>query len=179
MLMTGLSVAKQEAQADTRREFLADWAGRDLLKGYEMDKLRPGEAMIWQSSYPHQLEERYGAEFLRSCGLVPDRKMGFLYRAECQADGSVVLESQTVDRSDPDAFAAVSAMLEYDVDADMEAMVRTYDGALFKKFGDYFYAGRREAEMDENAWAAIKQHEDLISYFMHGLENIARQDLPT
>ncbi len=179
MLATGLEVAKREATEDTRKAFLAEWAARDYAIGYRLHKLQPGEQLTWHNGYPSEIEQRYGAEFLkRECGLFPERQMGFLYRASCGPDGSVRLESQTVDRSDADAFRAVEGLQNYDAACDMDTMVRTYDGTLVKKYGGRFYAGRRSAERNENAWAEITQHHDLITYFLDGLESLAAQDMP-
>ena len=173
MLLTGLQVAEREAQVDPRRQFLAEWAARDFLKGQAMNALRPGEQMVWHSSYPHELEAQFGAKFLRDCGLVTDRKMGFFYRAACRADGSVTLESQTVDGSDEEAFAVAMQTGEAGPDITMDTLVYVYDGVLTQKYDDYFYAGRREADTEENAWNVINQHRDLIRYLLDGLESIA------
>ncbi|CAN5423188.1 hypothetical protein BH09PAT4_BH09PAT4_02860 [soil metagenome] len=177
MLLTGLKVAEAEAGVDPRKQFLADWAVRDWQKGMQMGVLKPGETMEWHSSYPHEIEERYGKEFLQSQGLKPHRKMGFLYQASCHEDGAVTLVTQTVDRSDPQAFAAVKEMLQFDAQADVETMVRTYDGTLSKAYGGKFYAGRRQAEINENAWQEIIQHKDLVEYFLNGIESLAAQNM--
>lgn len=177
MLLTGLKVADSEARVDKRKQFLADWAVRDWQKGLQMGALKPGETMEWHSSYPHEIEARYGKEFLQNQGLKPHRKMGFLYQAACHEDGAVTLVTQTVDRSDPRAFAAVEDMLQFDPEADVETMVRTYDGALSKIHGGNFYAGRRQAEIDENAWHEIIQHKDLVEYFLNGIEALAAQEM--
>lgn len=177
MLLTGLKVAEAEAKVDQRTLFLADWAVRDWQKGMQMEALAPGETMEWYSSYPHEIEERYGKEFLQNQGLKPHRQMGFLYQAACLEDGAVTLATQTVDRSDSQAFAAVEAMLQFDPQADIKTMVRTYDGALSKVYSGNFYAGRRQAEIDENAWREIIQHKDLVEYFLNGIEALAARDI--
>lgn len=177
MLFTGLRVAEAEAKVDSRKQFLAEWAVRDWQKGMQMGALQPGETMEWHSSYPHEIEERYGKEFLQNQGLKPHRKMGFLYQAICHEDGAVTLVTQTVDRSNPQAFAAVEAMLQFDPQADIETMVRTYDGELSKTHGGKFFAGRRQAEIDENAWHEIIQHKDLVEYFLNGIEALAGRDI--
>jgi hypothetical protein len=177
MLMTGMEVSEREAEADPRRTFLADWAARDMQKGLQMGRLKPGEQMTWHNSYPHELERVYGKKFLQEeCGLVPDRQMGFLYRASCQMDGTVVLESHTVDRSDADSFSAVEARTAQEPNVTMEGMLEIYDGALAQKHGGDFYAGRRDAE--QNAWNFIRAQHDLVNYFLNGLELIARRPLP-
>ena len=178
MLKTGLKVAEAEAMIDSRRRFLAEWAQNDLYHYSQIRRLRPGDLYIWSSSYAHHEEALYGTAFMQECGLVPDRKMGFLYRAYCQADGMVVLESQTVDRSDDEAFANALDMAELDPEADLDVLVRAYDSVLMKKYGGFFYAGRRSAELNENAWQQITANRDLVEYLLNGLEGIARTALP-
>lgn len=179
MLEDGLQAARNDAARDWRKAFLVEWARRDQLIGRQMNMLRPGQQLTWHNAYPHDVARRHGTEFLKKeCGLMPERQMGFIYRARCLADGSVQLESHTVDRSDPDAFAAVEFMAGYDPDVDVEALVRAYDGTLRKKYGGRFYAGRRGAERTENAWAEITRQHDLISYFLDGLERLAAAGLP-
>ncbi|TAH36675.1 hypothetical protein EYC59_00670 [Candidatus Saccharibacteria bacterium] len=178
MLTTGLEVARSEKTADHRRSFLHDWAVRDLDIGYKMRALRPGQRMAWCNPYPHDMEALYGAAFMRECGLFPDRQMGFLYMAICNEDGSVSLQSQTVDRSDEAAFTAAMEVMRYDANADLDTLVRTYDGTLMKKYAGRFYAGRRGSEVGENAWAEITRHKDLITYFLDELERLAASNMP-
>lgn len=178
MLTTGLQVARSEAETDPRRGFLLNWAERDMQMGYLIQGLEPGQQLVWHNGYPFDMEQRYGAQFLQGCGLSPKRQMGFIYRAVCEVDGSVRLESQTVDKSDADGFAAVEQAAVYDPNADMETLVRTYDGALVKKYGGQFYAGRSNAEMYENAWDELLRHKDLVAYFLDELETLAASDLP-
>lgn len=174
MLETGLNVAEAEAAADPRRKFLVNWAIRDRGKGQGMCALRPGEQMVWNNPYPHALEWLYGQKFLDECNLVTDRKLGFLYRAFCLEDGSIVLESQTVDGSDQDGFNAAMQLAEDCPEADMDMLVEVYDSALTKKYCGVFYAGQEEAAV-KNAWDVIReQHRDLVDYLLNGLENIAR-----
>ncbi len=178
MLMKGLEVARHEAQQDRRRQFLVDRAVQDLTKGYAMSSLQPGEQHIWYSSFDHDTARQYGDLFMQSCGFRPDKQLGFIYSAQCQEDGSVLLESQTVDQSDAEAFAAVDATIAFDPDTDLDALVRTYDGALAKKHGGSFFAGRRDVDIKENAWEAVLQQRDLIDYHLDKLETIARLPLP-
>lgn len=175
MLITGLRAAEQEAQTDFRRKFLHERAIRDLEVGYHLEKLRPGEQLVWTSPYPEEAEQRYGKQFVRDRGFFPERKMGFIYRAYCNADASVTLESQTVDRSDQGALAMVERLSEYDPEADMETLRRTYDGNLVKKYGGQFYAGRRGAEIGENAWKELLKQKDLIEYYVQEIERLAKQ----
>lgn len=172
MLQTGLEVAEREAKQDFRRQFLVDWARRDQTYGYKLRSLRPGEQLVWTNPYPHAIEALYGKQFMQSCGLQPGREMGFIYRAYCRPDGHVVLESQTVDGSDPEAFAAVRQAATRP-DAEMDDLVESYDSVLAQKHGEQFYAGRRRAEIGEDAWRTIKAQEDLIVYFVEGLEKLA------
>lgn len=178
MLTTGLETARLERDVDPRRQFLLDWAARDLEIGYKMQALKPGERIAWCNPYPIDIEEKYGREFMQSCGLKPNRQMGFLYLAICNRDGSVTLQTQSVDRSDEEAFSAAMDVATYDENQDMDALIRTYDGALSKKRGGKFYAGRRHSEIGENAWAEITKHGDLIGFFLDELENLAASNLP-
>jgi len=177
MLMIGKQVADKEAVRDSRRQFLAEDAANDLYHLYQMRKLQPGQQYVWHSPYRKDIEEKYGAAFMRECGRFPDRQMGFLYRAYCNAEGDVVLESQTVDRSNERAFAATMARAGQDRIATMGSLVGTYDEVLAQEQGGQFYAGRRDAEMNENAWQTILAHRDLIEFFLHKMEVIARSSL--
>jgi hypothetical protein len=177
MLQTGLRVAEQEAKRDHRKEFLAEWAGQNLYQGYRMRTLQPGEQFVWFSAYAYDAEEKYGKKFMQECGLQADRKMGFIYLASAQEDGSIVLQSQTVDRSDDEAFASVLQKAEDEPRANMDEFVDAYDQVLENKFGGNFYAGRRDAEIQENAWEEIRENEDLVIYNMEELESIARQNV--
>lgn len=175
MLITGDQVAGDEAVQDPRRQFLADAATDDLRHGYQMRNLKPGQQYVWYSSYRHDIEARYGKDFMRECGRFPDRQMGFLNRAYCNADGDIILESQTVDRSDKAAFEA--AMSKGYAGATMDDMLRAYDTVLKQRYGRDFYAGRLDAERNEDAWQMIKLHQDLMNFFMNKLEAIAAQSL--
>lgn len=176
MLLTGRDVAVQEAARDHRKQFLADDAVRDLSVGYQMRALQPGESFVWASPYRYDVEAQYGEHFMRAeCGRFPDRKMAFLYRAHATAEGKVVLESQTIDRSNDDALAA--AIEAGQRGADMDTMVSINDILMEQKFGNRYYAGRLGAEVRENAWDMLQQQRDLIDYHMSGLEYLARGEL--
>jgi hypothetical protein len=175
MLKRGLDTAELEAEADPRRQFLADWARDDFIPFEEMCELQPGEQYCWFRSFPHEEMERSDAAFLRSVGLQPDREMGFLYRASCREDGFIVLQSQTVDRSDYDAFAAAMRAAQDNPNTSLEELTIAYDSELIHKYGGYFYVGRRDAELRENAWEQVLANRDLIEYLSDGLEEIARQ----
>jgi hypothetical protein len=176
-LITGLNVAKKEAEQDPRREFLADRAADDLINGYKLEGLKPGQQHVWYSPYPKEQEVLYGRQFVQSSGFIPDRQMGFLYHALCQEDGSVVLESQTVDRSDKDAFLYVMKTAEHDPEISLDAMTANFDFVLREKQGGYFFAGRRDSEQQENAWLTIKAHRDLIEYHLNELARLASLDI--
>lgn len=173
LLITGNEVAQAEAVEDPRKQFLAETAATDLLYGLQMRALRPGEQMVWSSAYHHDVEQAHGADFMRSCGRFPDRKMGFLYRAYCTDAGTVVLESQTVDGGDADAMSAAMQAGDLEPNADLDQMVAAYDGVMEAKYGGEYYAGRRGAEWQENAWLKINAERDLVDYFLDGLESIA------
>jgi hypothetical protein len=177
MLQTGQKVAHGEAAQDFRRAFLADWSDRDLRIGYDLRKMQPGDVMSWTNSYPHEQERHYGTKFIQQCGLFPRRKMGFIYRAECLEDGSVVLQSQTVDGSYADGFMAVAARGEQDPAADMDELVAAYDEVATRIVNQPVYAGRTEAIRDENAWHDILAHQDLVTAMLDGLEAVAAQDI--
>lgn len=177
MLLTGLEVAKSEATDDFRKHFKVEWAENDIQKGFAMQALKPGQRLSWYNSYPHHIEDEYGEAFANESGLNSARRMGFLYQAICDQDGSLSLYTQTVDRSDPAAFAAVEAMLEFDPDADLDTMLRTYDGTLVKQYGGEFYAGRRGVDKQENAWEDLLQHKNIIEYYLHSIEELAASDM--
>jgi hypothetical protein len=179
MLEAGLLVASAEAQTDPRRQFLAEDATNDLFHNNQMRRLQPGQQYVWHSPYRYDVEQRYGADFMKDCGRFPHRKMGFIYRAHCNEDGDVVLESQTVDRSNDKAFAAVLDVAHADPAIDMNSLVRTYDVVVSSKLGEKVYAGRLGSERDENAWAELYKHQDLIEYFLVRLENFAQLNLPS
>lgn len=178
MLNTGLEAAKQEAEADARRNFLVEWAAEDQYRGYRMQALKPGEQMVWHNAYPQAVEDRYGVKFMEDCGLVPQRKMGFIYRAARQEDGSVKLETQTIDGNDTEGFAAVQRLAAENPAASMTDLVAAYDEVLALKFNETFYAGRRGVDRYENAWEELLRHKDLIAYFLDELEVLAASDLP-
>jgi hypothetical protein len=177
LLFTGWRVAEAEAMADPRRKFLAEWAAHDWQVGMRLEALQPGETMLWYNAFPHRLRERYDDTFLKECGLQPERELGFIYYAEADENGSVRLRSQTVDRSDPEAFDAIDELLEYDPQADLETALRTYDGALAKREGGLFRAGRRDVDIMENAWDEMQRQKGLIQYMLEKLEDLARRQM--
>jgi hypothetical protein len=174
----GLTAAAREAEKDYRKQFLKDRAIDEQRHGYRVRQLQPGQSYSWHSSYPEEEARQYGEEFIKSegCGFNPDRKLGFIYHARCEDDGSVVLQTQTVDRSEQGAFDAIDEAKRHDPDMDIDTMTRIYDGFLYKKYGQYFFAGRTEQE--QNAWTFINQQHDLIKFHIHKLESIARANLP-
>jgi len=176
MLQTGLEVAKREADEDPRRSFLHEWAVDDRLRGAKMSMLQPGEQMSWTSSFRHDIAERYGKEFMNNCGLNAERMMGFIYQATGTEDG-VILESHTVDLSDPDGFAAVDAVIETEPGIQLNGLIATYDGVLEEKHGEPHFAGRTETEINENAWTAVLKEKELTDYFLQELESIAHGPL--
>lgn len=177
MLWTGLMVAEQEAAEDPRLGFLAERAFADRQHGSSMETLKPGEKYAWHAAYPKREEALYGKRFMQARGFQTDREMGFLYLATGLEDGSVLLESQTVDRSDEEAFAAAMSMSDHP-EVGLDEMTRAYDDVLEAKLGGEFHAGRRDVEIQENVWQTIQNQRDLISYFLDGIEDIAQQPLP-
>lgn len=177
LLMTGLRTAETEAAEDPRRAFLVNNAREDFINGNFMVGLRPGEQRVWLSSYEHHIEALHGADFMRQCGRQPERRMGFVYRAECQDDGSILLESQTLDQSDADGFTAIEQLVKDNPGATMDELVEVYDDALYVKTGVQSFAGRPQAEREENAWDEIYRHRDLIEFHLNKLEEIAEDSL--
>jgi hypothetical protein len=180
MIETGLRVARNEARRDPRRWFLVESAQTDYYNYYQMRKLKPGEKYTWIAAYPDDQEERWGAEFLeKRCGLFPKRKMGFINQAFCGPDNSIVMQSQIIDRAnETEALFNVETASKNDPSADLNKLVAIFDTELTKKYGGYFYTGRRDAKPKEDAWQQILTHQDLIKYLMDGLESIARSELP-
>jgi len=177
MLIVGLEVADLEAAVDPRKQFLADAAANDLAHGYAMRKLQPGQQLVWTSPYDTDIEERYGADFMKKCGRFPDRRMSFIYRAYCGETGDVILESQSLDGGDLEAIAAAVELAENNPQADMDDMVDAHDAVLVQKHGGEFYAGRRDAEITENAWKQILAQDDLVNFFLNKLEGLAGERL--
>ena len=177
MVTTGLKTAEHEAAEDPRKQFLADRAQTNLYHAYKMRQLQPGQKMFWGSVYPRAEAQRYGAAFIESCGFFPNREMGFLYCATCRNDGCVILESQTIDRSDEEAFEVALQAVASRAEMELDDVVAVHDQVLSQKYGGYFYAGRREAELHENAWKQMLAHGDVIDYLLHGLDSLANQEL--
>ena len=173
MLEAGKDAAVHDAELDSRRQFLVDWAENDIQQHERNKLLKPGQSRVWASLYPKDVEEQYGHEFMRSCGLVPERQMGYLYQASCNSDGSITLSSQTIDRSDTDAATAVMAAAERDPTLGLDELTEVYDAFLSAKYGGHFFAGRRSSERSENAWAEVLKNHDLIDFLMHGLKKLA------
>jgi hypothetical protein len=178
-LMTGLSVAKSEAEKDSRREFLVDWAARDLEVGYKLETLRPGEIISWDSPFPEEQSQKLGDQFLASVGLQPKRKMGFIYRAERNEDGSVTLETHSVDNSDDDAFKATREAHKRNPRAEIEELVSIYDASKSTKDGEDYFAGRKLSEKGskENAWDFLEKNKPLSEYYMNEIAELAKSSL--
>lgn len=177
MMQAGKEAAESDAIIDPRREFLARWAQNDYYHYLQMRRLQPGEKYSWSSAYPLEEERKYGAKFLSDCGLQPDRKMGFLYQATCLEDGSVELESQTVDGGDLGAINTAMDLAENDPSAGLDEMVDAHDSVLEKKYNTRFYAGRKNESRNQNAWDKLLENKDLTDYLIDGLEQIANRDL--
>lgn len=179
MLMTGLEIAKKEAENDHRKKFLADWAARDLQVGESIQNLKSGEATSWQSVFPEKERQMYGDEFMTECGLQPKRKMGFIYRAERNQNGSITLEAHTIDNSDPDAFNAVEQLLRDNPQANIESQLEAYDDAMFLKTGKVHKAGRLEdsSQNNDEAYEFVKQNTALIEYYFEKIKWLAESSL--
>lgn len=171
-LIKGLRTAKREAEQDTRKTFLANNALRDLEMLYRMEGLEPGQSLKWYTPYAYKEEELYGADFLKQeCGLQPARKMGIINWASKNSDGSVTLETHSVDNSNAQAFEA--AMCSQD-DTDIYDTVAVYDNKLSQDYGEEFYAGRVKGEIpEENAWDVLKDNSDLVDWYLGEIEALA------
>ncbi len=177
MLDAGKTAAVYDAAIDPRRQFLVERADNDHYQHEQNKRLKPGEQRTWVSPYPHDVETRYGKELIKQCGLNPDRKLGFIYQAKCLADGSIVLESQTIDNSDDTAFSAVLTAASSDPAMNMSQLVDVYDRFMNAKYGGSFHAGRRGITGYDNAWTEVLNHDDLIGYLVDGLISLAGSSL--
>ena len=173
MLLRGLQVAEHEALQDSRTMFLAEQAVKDLQVGYRLAGLKPGEKHAWYADFPDEACERYGSRFVSERGFQVSRRMGFLYHAEKNADGSLTLRTQSVDASDKQAFEAAAAAA--DKNGDIVTMREAYDSVLMQKYGGVFHAGRRPNQLlnEENAWTTIERHQDILGYYFHEIEKLA------
>lgn len=177
-LVKGLNAAEAEAQIDPRKSFEVDRRVDDLKRGYAIQSLKPGEKITWYYDFPSQELDLYEAEFLGDMGYQPERLMGYLCEAERTLEGDVIIRHQSVDNSDPEAYAAAELVGQQggSIDDSREA----YDSILNNKHGKEFYAGRAvsEKEREENAWSMVVAHKDLIEdYFLNQIEHLARQQL--
>lgn len=171
-LERGKLTAEQEALMDERKRFAAERTADDLLHGYTMRGLAPGETAAWASPFPEAECQRYGEAFVSSLGYQPKRRMGFLYFAERLETGEVVLHTQSVDNSDPEAFEAALTMSR----GGITAMRERYDEVLGRKRGGRYFAGRPEgADSQQNAWEVIRQHTDLLEYYFKEIRQLAGQ----
>ncbi len=171
-LVTAVEVYRLESLEDPRKKFMYDRAVDDLRIGYQLADLNPGEKLRWKSAFPDHELVRYGDDFIGELGFQAERRMGFLYEAETDNEGYLLLRTYSVDNSDDEAFAAA---LESD------DMLEGYDTALGQKYGGSFAAGRRPGSelREENAWDTVRSHKDLIEdYFMKELERLALSGLP-
>lgn len=176
-LIKGVETAQKEAKQDPRKAFLEQRAADDLQKGYEFESMKPGETLVWHSPFPKEQQELYGNKFLKEAGFQPDREMGFIYRAYKNDDGSLILESQSVDSSDDEAFSRVYEAVRNDPQADMETLLRSYDGALRVKHGREYRAGRLITDNnEEEAWTFLgnEAQKDLLEHYFAEIESMAK-----
>jgi hypothetical protein len=174
-LIKGLDVYQAEAEHDPRKQFMSDRAAEDLLIGYKLDSLKPGEKIKWYADFPDNEYKLYGGDLIdKELGFQSSRRMGFIYEAEGNEDGGINIRSQSVDNSDQEAFAA--AMIEGQRGGSITEMRRSYDAVLEAKNGGEFFAGRQldDSNSEENAWSFVSQNKDLIEdYFMAQIEELA------
>jgi hypothetical protein len=175
MLLHGFETAAHEAKIDPRKEYLAKRAYQDLQVGDRLAALKPGEQFAWCSTFPEEACALYGESFVAEAGFRPKRRMGFLYLAERSAGGSLTLRTQSVDASDPEAFVNALMIANADPASDIETMREAYDDVLMQKYGGIFHAGRRPSRdvPEENAWAVVERHKDVIEYYFHEIEKLA------
>jgi hypothetical protein len=175
-LQRACRVSKEEMQADPRKTFLFDRALQDAVTGLDMQKLKVGERMAWFSPFPEAECQAYGDDFIASVGFQPDRRMGFVYVASRLENGSVRIESHSVDNSHPEAFEAVTEAINNGVDIEIENLVTVYDEALGAIWGQEFKAGRLEYQLvaENNAYEFVMSNIQLMEYYQQQLELLAR-----
>lgn len=167
MLTSGILSAQIAAEEDPRKTFLTDMAVTDYLIAQQWHGLGPGEKMHWYSAFRERELQLYGEQFMNSLGFQSRRRMGFIYQAEKDYEGNLILTSQSVDNSDEEAFeAAMKAAWSG------ENARRAYDQHLEFKHGRKYRAGRLH-ENEENAWDIIQRHKDLINHYFEQLEKLA------
>lgn len=173
-LLAGMETAGKEARLDTRKVFLHHRTLEDVSKGFQMRGLQPGETMVWDSPFPERECQWYGDEFIAQQGFQPKRRMGFVYRAQKLEDGSVTIESHSLDNSDPDAFAAIRELYAAHPNIDMQAIVAEYDRTMSQKYEQEYHAGRVGIADPEEACSFIEQHSDVLDYYLGQIEQLAR-----
>ena len=183
-MLDGGQLAAEKLVADEPDfSFMLEWVEKDRENALQMEALTPGERYTWYSSFPHEahgrLSKRYGSkcadEMLIEQGLNPERQMGLIYQARCCEDGRVVLESQTIDNSDEDAYNWAIYQAKTDPNLSLDGIVQAYDEVMNDKdpSGDY-YAGRAHEDRDRDAWQFIDKQHDLKAYLLEELEGIAK-----
>jgi hypothetical protein len=177
MVKDGLLAAEKVAEDDEEQRFgfLVDMRLDDVQNEIGMRRLTPGQKRTWTSPYRHEIAKLYGKDFMEYCGFVADREMGFVYQATCLDDGSILLESQTLDKSDSDAFSAIDAAIEGDPQVELSELVELHDAVLEDKFGQKFNAGRTNFE--QNAWDLILAQKPLINHLLNELKRIAAEPI--
>lgn len=183
-LTTGLIAARAEAALDSRKQFLAERAAYDLQKGYEMLRLQPNQQLAWASPFPEMEANKFGDEFIAELGFQPTRHRGFLYLATRQVDGSLLLQSQSVDNSNQIALDRALALSKAGPTT-IDAMRVMYDRQLGLDSDIDYYAGqdKRFLASTENVWTAITRHRDLLEFYfsqitiLAGRHDIARNQL--
>ena len=88
--------------------------------------LQPGRHISWYSEFPEAVYRQYGQHFTDSLGLQSTRRMGFIYRATKNANGSLTLRTKSVDNSDLEAFQAAMEAA-HQPGSDIEDSVSAYD----------------------------------------------------
>lgn len=178
MLRTGLETAKLEASQDFRKQFLVVRAEHDLIMGEAMQQLQPGESEYWYSTYPDEEARKHGEEFVSKLGYQPKRRLGFLYEARRNEDGSVSLTSQSVDNSDEESFQFATERARRA--KTMDDFLDAYDESLEQKFGKHFVAGRdpEQVRTQEDAWQIVLSNKDIVDYFMQELIAISEKNIP-
>lgn len=172
-LIRAEKIARREASEDPRKQFLHDWTINDELICYKLEGLGSGEVLHWDNPFPHEMHKRFGSKFLKEeCGLQPERQMGFMYRAERHTDGSLTIETHSVDRSDPEAFERARRAVAANPDVGIKDAVGEYDSSLYEQTGIKHNAGRLDKEEVE-ACSFLAQNAAVIERYLDNIERLA------
>ncbi|MBI1857229.1 hypothetical protein HY003_01090 [Candidatus Saccharibacteria bacterium] len=193
--VNGLRAAEAKAEKDPRAGFLARRAYYEWQEGYKLEGLEPGQSLVVCSPFAHEAYLHHGRRFVMEQGFWPGRDLGFIRVSTKQKDGSVVITSLTVDRSDMDSFSGVldaaGAKVPEGTTADdmvdiqpvvnsvedlPEQLRNIYDQILSAKLGIETYAGRTSLDK-QNSWQLLHQQTDLLAYYKDESIKLALSEL--